>query len=92
MGRRGVGGGGCLGEKRIQIAAGHDDPWPRVGQQCHRRLDHRQYRSGREDDARPAVGEHERKFWRTQLGVDRDRHDPGGDRAEESGRKIDPVV
>ena len=97
MRRRGVEDGGRSSEQGgeragSRLGAGDDRRGPRLGQlrQCRR---HRgQYRRRHDNRASPAVGQHKGEFFRRQLGVDRDRHDPALDRPEKRGREVDRIM
>ena len=97
MGRRGLGRGREIGEpggERLPagLVAGDDDFRLGFGEHRHGRRHRRQDRGRDDDRARPAVGEHEGKIAGAELGIDGNRHDPGLDRAEKGGRKVDPVM
>ena len=62
------------------------------GQLGAKRLEQWQQRGRNERDLRAAVSQHVLVVAARQQRVDRDRHDAGLDRPQESGRKIDRVV
>ena len=97
MGRGGLGNARrrCqqAGERTLRtLGAGDDDLGLGLRQQCQRRPHRRQHRRRDDDRARPAVGQHKGEFVGPELGIDRDWHDPGLDRAEEGARKIDSIM